>query len=192
MKLNRGQLRRLIESVIYEDAGDYDEDGKYKGPDLEKEHDRLFRKGGLLKQLTKKNPEKKEKLKLNFKKIAEDLNKAMRGTADTGAVSGLLKSFGLDAINPQTFGTQDEDLLKALRAVKKYSDQECEDVARILGYEHSDKEHFFGFAMEIIHDEYNRLFSRNLKDDLNGDLNQNDKNNLEREIPGIKDYLDGT
>ena len=183
MKLTKRQLRRLIESVIYENVKD--PDGKTPGTD----------KPAVL------DASRKKKLKAadyDIEKVAKALNYAMRGSVDDDAVYGLLKSLGVpDSLMPGQMGTRDDILTDALVVVKTKTDElyDDDDVMSSLSEEElkkvNNKADFFGLMMGDIEDEYDRLFSRNLRSDLNGDLNQNDKNNLEEKVPGIKEYLKG-
>lgn len=109
--------------------------------------------------------------------LAKLINKALKGSLDTGSVSGVLKGLGLGFLSPTQYGT-DEKLLEAV----------FERIADI-GSANENNMDFIDIC-KAIGEQYKRLFQSSMAADLKADLNENDINNIEAKAEGFRDFLE--
>ena len=151
MRLNRRQLRRLIESAIYEQAEDQSKTGE-----------------------SQNRQDQPALTRSKLEDHAQAINACIRGTIDTdtseiGSIKQALDQFGLD-IN----GTDEDGLVRIFQSLMKKGS----------GFEG----HWTDY-LDDINQRYRELFGRDMKKDLNTDLNDADINMIERKCGGFRDYL---
>jgi hypothetical protein len=181
MKISRRQLRVLIESMLYEN---YEKD---------QEQARDTYLAGKAKQELNKNK--------NFEDLARSFNESLRGGSDTSYIAGMFKNWDdnyeataksiFDAIVPGSGKIVSQYFVGGSDIWEAGTDEDLFEINMMI-VELKSKALNISLTdiLNKVGEEYNRLFDRNLSEDIKGDFNTNEINNLERKFKGFKIYLD--